>query len=213
MEEPEWENVSEGAKDLVKKMLEYAPERRVSAFEALNHPWILETASIDKVSPEIATRTLRNLQNFQGHQAIKQATLAFIASHLTNKEEKQDLEKIFKLMDKDGNGTLDKEEVIAGYEEHFGLNMTGEQVGKMFEAVDIDGNGTIDYTEFCMATMNERELTSQKKLSAAFKMFDKDGSGAISHAELKRALGISDQDNEVLSKLLYEIDENNDGQI
>ena len=32
--------------------------------------------------------------------------MAFIASHLTNKEEKKDLEKIFKLMDKDGNGTL-----------------------------------------------------------------------------------------------------------
>ena len=28
--------------------------------------------------------------------------MAFIASHLTSKEEKKDLEKIFKLMDKDG---------------------------------------------------------------------------------------------------------------
>jgi len=47
----------------------------------------------------------------QGHQQIKQATMAFIASHLTNKEEKKDLEKIFKLMDQDGNGSLDKQEV------------------------------------------------------------------------------------------------------
>jgi Ca2+-binding EF-hand superfamily protein len=44
----------------------------------------------------------------QGHQQIKQACMAFIASHLTHKEEKKDLEKIFKLMDKDGNGSLDK---------------------------------------------------------------------------------------------------------
>jgi len=47
--------------------------------------------------------------------------MAFIASHLTNKEEKKDLEKIFKLMDKDGNGELDKQEVMLGYEEHFGI--------------------------------------------------------------------------------------------
>lgn len=60
----------------------------------------------------------------------------------------------------------------------------------MFEAVDIDGNGTIDYTEFCMATMNERDLVSQSKLKSAFNMFDKDNSGAISQDELKRALGI-----------------------
>ena len=47
--------------------------------------------------------------------------MAFIASHLTHKEEKNDLEKIFNLMDKDGSGTLDKQEVMLGYEEHFGI--------------------------------------------------------------------------------------------
>ena len=30
----------------------------------------------------------------------------------------------------------------------------------MFAAVDIDGNGCIDYTEFVMATMNEKDLIS-----------------------------------------------------
>ena len=44
----------------------------------------------------------------------------------------------------------------------------------MFDAVDIDGTGTIDYTEFVMATMNEKELISQKKLQGAFRLFDKD---------------------------------------
>ena len=44
-------------------------------------------------------------------------------------------------------------------------------------------------------------------------MFDKDGSGAISLEELKQALGISDDQDEVLTKLLEEIDENNDGEI
>ena len=70
--------------------------------------------------------------------------------------------------------------------------MTEEQVDQMFDAVDIDGNGSIDYTEFVMATMNERDLVSQQKLKAAFRLFDKDGSGAISQDELKRALGIGD---------------------
>ena len=62
----------------------------------------------------------------------------------------------------------------------------------MFDAVDIDGNGSIDYTEFVMATMNERDLVSQQKLKAAFRLFDKDGSGSISQEELKRALGSGD---------------------
>lgn len=139
--------------------------------------------------------------------------MAFIASHLTHKEEKKDLEKIFKLMDKDGNGSLDKQEVLEGYEEHFGIQMTEETVDAMFKAVDIDGNGSIDYTEFVMATMNERDLVSQQKLRAAFRLFDKDGNGSISPEEIKAALGISDEDGEELNKLIADIDENGDGEI
>lgn len=116
-------------------------------------------------------------------------------------------------MDKDGNGSLDREEVLLGYEEHFGIQMTEENVDAMFKAVDIDGNGSIDYTEFVMATMNERDLISQQKLRAAFRLFDKDGNGSISPDEIKTALGISDEDGEELNKLIAEIDENGDGEI
>lgn len=139
--------------------------------------------------------------------------MAFIASHLTSKEEKKDLEKIFKMIDKDGNGNLDREEVQRGYLENFGITLSDEHVNNMFDAVDIDGSGTIDYTEFVMATMNEKELITTQKLQGAFRLFDKDGSGSISLTELKRALGIGDQFDDVLLKMLSEIDENNDGEI
>jgi calcium-dependent protein kinase len=63
----------------------------------------------------------------------------------------------------------------------------------MFKEIDTDGNGAIDYSEFLMATMNEAQLLSQEKLKAAFKMFDKDGSGTISKDEIKEALGQLDE--------------------
>lgn len=40
MNEPEWQNVSDSAKNLVSSLLTYNPERRISAIDALNHPWI-----------------------------------------------------------------------------------------------------------------------------------------------------------------------------
>lgn len=36
----DWENVSSEAKDLIKLMLEYNPKTRISAEDALAHPWI-----------------------------------------------------------------------------------------------------------------------------------------------------------------------------
>lgn len=81
------------------------------------------------------------------------------------------------------------EEVKTGYSKHYGINMSDEEIERMFRAVDSDNSGFIDYSEFVVAAMNEKQLTSNDKLQAAFKMFDKDGSGVISADEIKEVLG------------------------
>ena len=48
--------------------------------------------------------------------------------------------------------------------EHFGIEITQEQVDEMFERIDLDGNGTIDYTEFVMATISEGNLVTEERL-------------------------------------------------
>jgi calcium-dependent protein kinase len=53
---------------------------------------------------------------------------------------------------------------LEGYEEVFGIPINEEDVNNMFKEIDIDGNGTIDYTEFVMATMNEKTLLTNEKL-------------------------------------------------
>ena len=80
------------------------------------------------------------------------------------------------------------EEVKKGYLEHYGRIITDEEVAKMFAAVDTDGSGFIDYSEFVIAAMNEQQLTTTDKLQAAFRMFDKDGSGIITADEIKEVL-------------------------
>lgn len=58
----------------------------------------------------------------------------------------------------------------------------------MFDAVDIDQSGFIDYTEFLVASANQKSLLSDARLKAAFKMFDKDGSGKITPEEIRAVL-------------------------
>lgn len=47
----------------------------------------------------------------------------------------------------------------------------------MFERIDTDKSGEIDYSEFVMATINEKNLLTKEKLQAAFNMFDRVGVG------------------------------------
>ena len=120
---------------------------------------------------------------------MKQATFAFIASQLLSKSEKENLAKIFKAIDKNGDGKLSLEEILEGYDLFFGKNMDKSDIEKMFKSVDIDESGFIDYSEFVVAAMNEKNLLTNEKLQAAFRMFDKDGSGFISSEEIKEILG------------------------
>lgn len=61
--EPEWDEVSDEAKDLVRKLLTFDPAKRISAADALQHPWIKKQAA--KVEKGIATKALSNLKNFR----------------------------------------------------------------------------------------------------------------------------------------------------
>jgi serine/threonine protein kinase len=63
--EPEWDDVTDNAKDLVRKLLTYDPVKRISAAAALQHPWIKTFGASEKVEKSIATKTLSNLKNFR----------------------------------------------------------------------------------------------------------------------------------------------------
>lgn len=89
------------------------------------------------------------------------------------KAEKENLARIFKAIDKNGDGKLSKEEIFDGYDQFFGKNLDKNDIEKMFDAVDIDRSGYIDYSEFVIAAMNEKQLLTNEKLQSAFKMFDK----------------------------------------
>jgi len=62
----EWEGVSENAKDLIRKLLEYSPEKRLSADEALNHPWFRSTLGESRITNKsMVIKNLKNFQNFK----------------------------------------------------------------------------------------------------------------------------------------------------
>ena len=42
LEEEEWNDISKEAKDLVQKLLMFDAKKRISAKDALSHPWIIK---------------------------------------------------------------------------------------------------------------------------------------------------------------------------
>lgn len=86
------------------------PIRRLSAQEALKHPWIVEAykKSDLNINHEEAIQSLENMRDFKASTKIQQATYAFIASQLISKQEKEEIDKLFRAMDVNGDGKLSK---------------------------------------------------------------------------------------------------------
>ena len=59
----------------------------------------------------------------------------------------------------------------------------------MINEVDADGNGVVDFPEFLtMMARSRLGGDSEEEIKEAFKVFDKDGDGYISAAELKHVM-------------------------
>jgi len=214
--DPIWNNISDQAKEFITQLLTKDQNKRPSAEQALKHAWIEQanTQQKENVSNEVAMSALTNLQNFNATTKLKQATFAFIASQLLSKQEKEQIDKVFRAMDLNGDGKLQKDEIKKGYAEFFGRQLTDDEVDEMFAKVDADGSGEIEYSEFVVATLNEKNLLSNNKLQTAFKMFDKDGGGSISVEEIKQVLSFGQNlDDDVIQQIITQVDANGDGEI
>jgi len=59
----------------------------------------------------------------------------------------------------------------------------------MIQEVDTDGNGTIDFPEFLtMMARKMQDSEGEEEIREAFKVFDKEGNGFISAAELRHVM-------------------------
>ncbi|KAF2535826.1 hypothetical protein F2Q68_00018910 [Brassica cretica] len=204
-----WPSISESAKDLIVKMLEKDPKKRLTAHQVLCHPWIVD----DKVAPDkpLDCAVLSRLKNFSAMNKLKKMAFRVIAERLSE-EEIGGLKELFRMIDTDNSGTITFEE-LKDTVKRVGADLMESEIQELLRSADVDENGSIDYGEFLAATIHLNKLEREENLVAAFSFFDKDGSGYITVDELQQALkefGINDSH---LGEMIKDIDQDNDGQI
>ena len=108
----------------------------------------------------------------------------------------KDVQIAFKQFDRNGDGSIDRSELTNALMASGG-SFTKQEIDVIFTAADVDGNGEIDYEEFialmCPSASDivEKFRGKYKNLNdvkAAFKMFDRNGDGALSKDELASAM-------------------------
>jgi calcium-dependent protein kinase len=219
-----YNTLSNEAKDLIDRLLTYDPNERITVEEALEHPWF-KTAEfkkkneVNKIHLSLAKELIDNMAKYDSSNKLRCAVIAYLVHNNTNLEQCNEASKLFLSIDKDKNGTIEKEELIEGFEKYWNLkgNDIKDKVDIIFKNIDTDHNGYIEYEEFIRAAVNPKIFISRNYLKFAFSYFDKDGSGDISFKEVKERFMQNQENlnNELIEKLLKEnfdkIDINKDG--
>eukprot|EP01018_Ginkgo_biloba_P010730 Gb_22471 [translate_table: standard] len=202
-----WPGISESAKDLIRKMLNRNPRKRLKAHEVLGHPWIQE----DGVAPDrpLDSAVLSRLKQFSAMNKIKKMALRVIAESLSE-EEIAGLKEMFKMIDTDNSGAITFDELKEGLK-RVGSDLMESEIQALMEAADVDNSGTIDYGEFIAATLHLNKIEREDHLFAAFSYFDKDSSGYITIDELQQACEEFGIDDVRLDEMIQEVDQDNDG--
>uniref|UniRef100_UPI003AAFE8E9 calcium/calmodulin-dependent protein kinase type II delta 2 chain isoform X15 n=1 Tax=Centroberyx gerrardi TaxID=166262 RepID=UPI003AAFE8E9 len=89
---PEWDTVTPEAKDLINKMLTINPSKRITATEALKHPWICQRSTVASMMHR--QETVECLKKFNARRKLKGAILTTLLVTRNFSARKQEIIKV-----------------------------------------------------------------------------------------------------------------------
>ncbi|KAG2973884.1 hypothetical protein PC118_g14860 [Phytophthora cactorum] len=161
-----WTGISDEAKALVNQLLERDVSKRLTAEQALKHPWLDPSAPLSLEALTTASA------------AAKEATKGISGPALN------DVLVLFSEVSRDGSESVGLEE-FAAYVAAGGYRLTRGEAKGFLRNLDLDGNGLLSRDEFCAALLDWPQLQSQHHdeftecVNQVFDVVDEDKDGLL----------------------------------
>lgn len=105
----EFKQCSELVLDFIRKLLVVDPKKRLSAADALNHPWFKSVKS-GQGAVRISGEVLKRLQTFKGGSKLKKAAMNMLVK-MADQGQIEGLRAQFQEIDVDGTGLINADEL------------------------------------------------------------------------------------------------------
>jgi Ca2+-binding EF-hand superfamily protein len=130
---------------------------------------------------------LTTFQNNHELPPFQKLARRIIAENAPANRELDIINKAFHELDKDGSGTLTREELAKGVQQA-GYVVSNDDLDKVFKELDTDGTGVVKYLEFVAGAISQNILVSDALLRWVFDFVDDDDSNSITKANLQVSL-------------------------
>ncbi|KAH0695574.1 hypothetical protein KY284_015628 [Solanum tuberosum] len=189
-EEQPWPTLSSEAKDFVKRLLNKDPRKRMTAAQALGHPWIKNSHDVE-VPLDILIFKL--MKTYMRSSALRKAALRALSKTLTV-DELVHLKQQFALLEPNKNGTINLDNIKAALMKYATDAMKEARIHDFIASLNALQYRRMDFEEFCAAALSVYQLEAldqwEQHARCAYEIFEKDGNRAIVIEELASELGL-----------------------
>uniref|UniRef100_A0A2C9UR16 non-specific serine/threonine protein kinase n=1 Tax=Manihot esculenta TaxID=3983 RepID=A0A2C9UR16_MANES len=180
-DEVPWPSLSFEAKDFVKRLLNKDQRKRLSAAQALCHPWIRSSNELD-VPLDILIFKL--MKAYMRSSSLRKAALRLYY-----------LKEQFTLLEPNKNGTISLENIKKALMKNATHAMRDSRIPDFLASLNALQYRRMDFEEFCVAALSVHQLEAadrwEQHARCAYELFEKDGNRAIMIEELASELGLS----------------------
>ncbi|CAA3011340.1 CDPK-related kinase 5 [Olea europaea subsp. europaea] len=190
-EEQPWPTLSPEAKDFVKRLLNKDPRKRMTAAQAMCHPWI-KNSNDYKVPLDILVFKL--MKAYMRSSPLRKAALRAISKTLTV-DELFYLKEQFALMEPNKNGAISLDNIKAALTKNATDAMKESHVYDYLDSLNALQYRRMDFEEFCASALSIHQLEAlerwEQHARCAYELFEKEGNRTIMIEELASELGLS----------------------
>lgn len=190
-DEAPWPSLSSEAKDFVKRLLNKDPRKRLTAAQALSHPWI---RNYNGVKVPLDTLVLRLMRAYMRSTSLRKAALRALSKTLTA-DELFYLKEQFTLLEPNKNGSITLENIKTALVKNSTDAMKESRVPDFLASLNALQYRKMDFEEFCAAASSVHQLEAlghwEQHARCAYEIFEKEGNRAIVIEELASELGLS----------------------
>ncbi|XP_054795999.1 CDPK-related kinase 5-like [Prosopis cineraria] len=189
-DEAPWPSLSLEAKDFVRRLLNKDPRKRLSAAQALSHPWI---RNYNNVKVPLDILIFRLMKAYMRSSSLRKAALRALSKTLTA-DELYYLREQFALLGPSKNGSITLDNIRTALMKHATDAMKESRIPDFLASLNALQYRRMDFEEFGAAALSVHQLEAldrwEQHSRCAYELFEKDGNRAIIIEELASELGL-----------------------
>ena len=206
---------AEGA-DLLVKLMEKDPRKRLTAGQALMHAWFAPLyLRLEKEGKQMVNVDLLNsMRAFSTHSKLVKEMVRLLVMIHDDSREVRELVKAFLYIDVLGVGTIQASELVKAFTE-VGESLDHKEASRLIEEIGFRTYRGLNYLEFVAASVDEGFYLKEQYLEEAFRRFDVNGDGFINSKDMKLTFGRFGMEitQKEIMEMINEMDENSDQKV